>query len=461
MILPHFNTGLAISMLAIALLVAGCGRGDNPESSSSSGPALPEQPAQDFLSRTFATYQTATSYRDQGVVRLSVSINDRIQRETAPLNVSFHNQMFLLSAYDVRMWSDAKQVLLWLEDPTTDHHDSQVRVQRRKSGTRLQLEELLDDTIITERLNAGLAGPAPQLEWLFAPEPMEKLFQSENKIRYDGHETIDGTPCVIVHAQAGDDVYRFFIARDSMLIRRVELPPPRAEVIALATGADPLNVRVMGLELDLVGATLQPPAEMLQRPPMPQRPQWVHALVPLPPSPPSASLGRSLNNVRFGTELERELTSDGTVVVVFVADRVDLTDGGAMLTPHSAQSIASLNLWRQLLPGSMKRRLRSFAIVDNSSIAAELNQPGSLPALVDAQQRFQDATKTRPGDLVIIDGQRKVAWVQSGLNASGLPAFGTVVGDVLNKIEVSQRLHEQWQSDQKAYREKITELSVR
>ena len=115
-----------------------------------------------------------------------------------------------VQAYDVHVWSEPKGTTVWIVDPTTNHHDSQV-LRLPPSDQPFQPQSLLADPVLNETLSAGLAGPPPQLDWLFADHPMERLFDENHEITFGQPRVLAGLTCETVLVNADGDHYRFWI----------------------------------------------------------------------------------------------------------------------------------------------------------------------------------------------------------------------------------------------------------
>lgn len=243
------------------------------------------QSAQDYLKATFARYRNARSYHDRGRVRLSVVDGGKSMVRTAPMSIWMDQTDVDLVAYDVRITIERSVLLAWVVDPASDNMDSQVmQVSLPLSRGRPSLEPVLADPILAGRLAAGLAGPPPQLEWLFANDPMSGLFVADHQFRFLADDRIDKRLCRCVQVSVLENnqtaEFRFYIDAAQGIIRRIDLPT------TTIPGSDgkPMNADI---RIELPDASFQPPKRRSLRNGFPQSPTYVGRFVPVPLPPPS------------------------------------------------------------------------------------------------------------------------------------------------------------------------------
>lgn len=479
----------ALVTLAVSISVlGGCGRTGPPADAGSSGGAEAEasfvsgasgagqgaaadrySPAEcrRWLAQVLTRYRTATSYRDRGFVTLELADGADTRSENAPLSAWYDRGVLVVSAYDVRLSSDPQGLRARILDADTDDWDGQVlyRAGGPREGEevgRPALRALLSDPVLAGRMSSGLAGPPPQLEWLFADEPMPGLFEPGIRFIDDGFGKLQGRRCrrirVIAPAAEGtfsrrrpdpasetgdaEESYRFWIDAERGLIRRVELP----DVVL------PGSPRVR-LTIELEGATFAPPAGPAPKVPMPARPRLVNHFVPLPPPQPPRLLGQRLP--RFSIQDlsgKRRLTerggTRGATLLVAVGD-----DDASRRT---AELIGS---WTRRLPKGLADRL-TVALLAEPAAVAGLPSASDLAIFRD-QGRITEAAGIPPGGLLLLGSDGTVAWVQPTITEIELPGLGAVVADVIGDVDVPGRLREQWREGVDAYRESLDDARVR
>ena len=417
----------------------GCTRSQSGQDNKTIGDAKQRLAAPEYLRAVFDRYHNAQSYRDAGVVRLSYQTDGKQQSESAPLSVFLSGSSLYLEAYDLRLLTDRKKLNAWITDPTTNNFDSQVLVQKMATQ-RPTLGDLLRDPILTEHLSAGLAGPPPQLDWLFADEPMKNLFQSGNRIEYLQDVERDGRKHVVISVSTQDEKYRFMIESLTSVIRQVDFPLPAAN----APGFD------AKLSLILDGATFVAPKESPTIDSLPRDARQVRRFVPLPPFPPSKALGRQPKPLkatdRAGKTLVTQNGSDRDATVVLQASK--------QLAPNL---VAEFAVWYRAIPQKTKARLRVIVSSNDPNVSALLERY-SIPVVT---HDFRESISDSSGwNLLILDRKGQIAWLQSLRSSSELSALGPIIGDVLEGIDVPSRLRQQSRTDVAAYRKALAAAQI-
>ncbi len=410
--------------------------------------AFNEKSARESLREVFARYHSASSYRDQGQVRLTFQERGQTRSEVAPLGVWFHEDTVYLRAYDTRLWSDAKGFTAWIVDPSTNNFDSQV-MRSSPLGRRPELKELLTDPVLIQYVAAGQAGPPPQLEWLFAEEPMQGLFQKEHKFEFGEQYSIEAKSCQAIAVEAGQYRYVFYVDVQTGLIRQVELP---SITIPAAPNLPPQTMR---LTLELTGATFDTPKGTPTADSLPKNPKFVGRFVPPPPPSPQSQLGHSLKPFVLQTEtgitFDFSDDSDGQQITAIVCVGEDA---------QAVASIVQLHQWNRGLNTKLRDRVRSAVFVnDLQSLSPKmktwLKEEVRLPLIVTERREFVEQTGIIPGAFLLVDSSSRLIWIQPVLTPETLPTVGAIISDVLNGVDVPVRMAEQTKRDQKAYEESL------
>ncbi len=433
-----------------------------------------------YLRAVFTRYRTASSYRDQAQVVLEYQQDGQRQRQVAPLKVWYDRGRLHVEAYDVQMRSRANGMICRVFDSTSDDLDSQVLFapppQRAASNgvtaDRPALDVLLSDPVLAERVAGGLAGPPPQLEWLFADEPMPGLFAAGVQLGYSDDGEIQGHRCHRITAETEGERYVFWIDAVRGLFRRIELP----ELVVPAAMRDSMenhlgeqmgqaeeagqadktgrDVRAMQLRVDLREATFGPPDGDPPTIALPPDPKYVRQFVPLPPPEPPESLGKKLPPFSLQDQTgELTLTQQGsdrelTLIVAVGEDAVSRT------------SRAIIEDWAGRLPEDFADRIRTVLLVDRDA-DRPLSFESGLPVVPDPQGWLSARLMVPPGGLAITAQDGTIAWLQPQLTAAHLPSLGAVVADILGGVDVPARLREQWRSDVDSYRAELERQQVR
>ncbi|NNE00736.1 MAG: hypothetical protein HKN47_25755 [Pirellulaceae bacterium] len=398
--------------------------------------------AEQFLESVFARYRSAESYRDQARVRLSLRHNGRVVNELAPLSVWFDRNSLYVEAYDVRLRSHPSGRTAWIKDSTTRDFDSQV-VRLPPLDGRPPIDQLLTDAVLNDRIAAGLAGPPPQLEWLFAETPMAGLFDGKQKIAFGRRREIEDRPCLAVHVVADQEHYRFWIDQTEGVIRRVDLPSILVPMQHQTISGDSVAESML-LTLELRQATFQSPNTQPSLAELPARPKFVDQFVPLPPAQPAANLGTTpgefatrdqTGQIRLSNRgSDREVT-----VLVFALGNSSAVHASTLLTR-----------WVGMMTSELRTRLR-VALVSDEAGFRQVPRQNTIPIFIDQHAEVLTAMGAAEGDVIILNRNGTIQWVQSGLNSESLTQIGLIVGDVLDGIDVPTRARQQWRSDQLTY----------
>jgi hypothetical protein len=441
----------------LAILVLGCGRRSSETESTrntnlvveATDASLRSSSPRKYLEAVFARYRDSSSYRDRGVVRLDYQVGNRRESTTAPMQVWFDRDRLYFEAYDVRLWSDGDFVTAWINDADSKDFDSQVLRVPAISG-RPTIKMLLSDPILADRISAGLAGPPPQLDWLFAGRPMAELFAAEHRFEFGDALAIGGRLCRGIRVHAGSELYQFWVDETLGVIRLVELPA----IMAPAAPGKPLQS--MSLSLELVDPVFDQARVGPDIAPLPVRPEYVRRFVPLPPEEPAAILGsrspsfRMVDEQRNLTVTNRSSDLDCTILVHF-AD-----------APQALESIRAIDQWSASMNEGLKRRLRIAVLVDRQ-LAGRVPDDLSLAVLMD-DDRLAQSLGLPAGGLLILDGGGRVAWIQPHLPPAvpqALATLGAIVGDILSGVDVPARIRAQWSDQVAEYRRSLDRESVR
>jgi hypothetical protein len=434
------------ALLAMAILLGGCSRSGTDETLQADAVKHDGMTAEQYLGSVFARYRSAESYRDEGQVRLSYHVGDQVKSEVAPLRLWFDRNVLYLDAYDVHLRHTPDRFTAWITDPTSDNFDSQV-VRTAASPGRPSIDNLLSDTVLRERVVAGLAGPPPQLDWLFAAKPMERLFDGPYQIRFGKSVTVDQQDCLTVVVLADDEVYRFAVDRRRGVIRRVQLPsilaPVRFQTNGMENSSAGSPSQAIRLTLELDGATFESPTEQPALAQLPRLPRFVSHFIPLPPDEPSRIL-----QTRIGRFNVRD--QSGRVTLTHHGFDVDYT---VMLFsdnhPSQMASAANLIQWVAVMPSSVRHRI-GVALLVNEEAFRLLPRDCPLPLFVDDGE-IRKTVSVEQGDLVIVNRDAQVVWFQKGVTPESIVQLGRIVGDLLDGVDVPARLQSQWQSDSRTY----------
>ncbi len=393
-----------------------------------------------LLKSTFQRYRAAESYSDNARVRLAYDVGGRRESQLAPLNVRLDQRNFYVEAYSLRCYCDSRQTLSWVKDDATHDFDGQVSV-RQAPSQRGDWEQLTLDPVFQQQLSAGLGGPPPQLDWLFAAEPMKRLFEGQHHFEFGSEQSIENHLCQSVIVRADSKRYVFWIDRDETIIREVELPT------VIAAPAPNLPPQEMTLTVQLSAATFQPSSQPPTIDALPSSPHYVESFVPLPPIEPVSALGNKLSQHMLG-QLSMNPRDDAatlrvTPVVVSFRD--------ANVSQAVTQLLA---YWRKHLPSEMSSRVKIFQVVLDTNVRQERNSPVTI--INDDPRAWSDPLGMSSGGIAVISAAGELAWTQPTVLPNELPNLGVIVTDILQGVDVPGRLNAEWQSAQAAYQAELT-----
>ncbi len=412
-------------------------------------------------------------YADDGQVVLRAQAGNSstpLQTETAPLRVYFDRRTLKLDAYMARIRvhassnepanasSERTEMVAWFEEPESSHFDQQVLRQRWQSPSadRLRLEQVLNDEVLRSRLSAGLAGPPPQLEWLLADRPMQKLFKSRSQFEWLSPAAIDNTELQRIQVTSEREQFVFWIEPHTSLIWRVELP-----LSDLPTSN--LNTDHWSLSLELHGATFQPSSSGENETTTYEvgpgfQAKWVRAFVPLPPRPPAETLGRS-----FPLDYLGQAGVNG-----------DLGEFLIIAQPPAERDAwpVWLQTWQQFLPTVVSPQLGNTQLIfvtsdrelvrtlrDWPTASVSIVSTSSIEKLLRQLRLADDATvllKTSGPD----PAAGKVLLSESGTNTSTLANIVAVIRDSMAGVDVPARIHADYEAIVREYESRVKQQLV-
>ncbi|MEO9594465.1 hypothetical protein [Rhodopirellula bahusiensis] len=413
----------------------------------------------DRLRQIFARYRGSSYYQDTSEVVLRVVpmadasselFSGGKQEQRAPFRVRWTGRQLDVQAYSVRLRasepSQSNQVELnaWFDEPETRHFDSQmlVDVWQQPENQRLDLDRVLADEVLRSKLSAGLAGPPPQLEWLFAGDPMSGIFEPTAKLKWLSDANFAGQKMRRIAAETEGKSYVFWIDPTVSVIRRVELPLPMIE------GLDP---RQSSLTLEFRRAEFAPdPGEDAAsrfdfQPPF--TPQRVSRFVPVPPPPPSSTLGRRLPN-----DAMRALRPDGEAseLVVF-----RLSEDEEVSATEPRWIAAAITQSRQ----SNLSRVRWVVATEDAGFRRELATAWSGAVTVLDASSLTDVfglLRLSPGCAAVIDSDQTVLLTERQINASSVGNVMAALVDDAAGVDVPAKIQADYKQLSRAYEAELS-----
>lgn len=405
-----------------------------------------------LLASTLTNYQNAGSYRDDGRATLMYQVGDDLQNRQAPMNVWLDRNELYIETYDVRLTSDPRGLTAWIADPITENFDSQVLKSPPIPG-RPTTQALLADSILSTRIAAGLAGPPPQLEWLFAAQPMQPLFAGGHTFGYGTTRSIQGRQCrsITVDANAdstGHQHYEFLIDTTAGIIRQVTLPT----IVAPIRPSSP--PQPIAISIDFVDATFAPPAVAPAVDRLPTSPKYVRQMVALPPKRPARIMGAMPKPFSVDDSSRRlRMTHNGidrpiTIVVRLSSD------------PATLAAVAAAHAMADQMPPQMEQQVRVAILADRDAVKLNPDEV-RLPVFVDTNDRAASSLEIEPGAAVILDRRGIVAWIENELTIVTAPPLAVILADIIAGVDVPERLRDQWTAQVTQYDQDLARAMVR
>ena len=298
-------------------LAGGCG-------GQKSGPATPavnsvSRPAKDaaaisaseILKRLLATYRGATTYWDDGIVKLEFRQQGQLQGDQWPSAVKFARPNRLsLTAFQATIKCDGKDWKAAIEDPLTNNVDGQILV--RPAPTKIQLNDLAADPLLYDIVASRLRRQPIQLELLLESGGLAAAFGKDVACKRLDDGEIGNRPHFRIEVPSPGGSFVFWIDQQNFLLSRLDYPVA-ALLPELAT--DP-SVTDLRLSAELANATIGekiPAAEFsMEVPPNARRMQaFVIPPRPLPSTLFGKTPGASKSGDYFFTDLEGKPVSAG------------------------------------------------------------------------------------------------------------------------------------------------------
>jgi cytochrome c biogenesis protein CcmG/thiol:disulfide interchange protein DsbE len=186
--------------------------------------------AQRVLDAMVAAYRQATSYSDQGYVRLDMKVADREIDERLPFSVAMvrPNQL-RMDIYTATLVCDGHTLRASLQGLAG-------QVLQREAPSAFSLRSVYCDPLLGQAMHQGPAGGAPQLPLLVDPEPLKSLLQTARKVALLQTARLGEFTCDRVSIVGPEGTGVWWIDQQSRLLRRVELPVDDIKRQAAAEG---------------------------------------------------------------------------------------------------------------------------------------------------------------------------------------------------------------------------------
>ncbi|MCH2128545.1 MAG: hypothetical protein MK179_05345, partial [Pirellulaceae bacterium] len=248
--------------------------------------------ASEVLRGMIQKYQQATSYSDQGVIRVTqISAEQQVQ-QSAPFAVQFERSGRLrVRAYEILLASDGKRLRARYMDPSVP--DLSRQTLDVAAPSEMDLAMLQFDNFLWEHLDGGMGGLPVSLRLLLDSDALADVFAEDVDLELQTPQMIGDDRCYVVGAKSAGGAVEFWVDAKDFILRRFEYP-----------ALDGFRLRA-----DFVGASWQVTGSdgAFQLPKQEQVRRVTHFVIPPQPLP-TKIFGQAVNRFEF-REVGGELIS--------------------------------------------------------------------------------------------------------------------------------------------------------
>ncbi len=443
MVVNSSRLTLFCTSLFVLLIVVGCDRTEEiisgPQANKASTTRLTsgKVSATEILDQCIKRYSQASSYQDQGQVRLRYTLDGTNLEDMAPLAIAFERPNRLgIKAYRVTAGVTQDRWRMRIGDDEDSPTPKQI--VSRNLPDWATLEWLKSDSVAMQYLSAGMAGIPPQLDLLLDPSPMKGLIDESATISLGGAEMIADRSCYVISVVRAKAEYRLWIDQADWLVRRMELPQSKLPPEMLQDK----RVQQISLSLEFNHARFDHPvdwklwsvAEFTGQ-------QLVSHFVVPPPPLPTALLGKKIPAFRLNSSTGAEVVNTGAVagekthVLLWLADH-----------PASRASADQLAVVARNLPTSWRDKVNITAVwaepnPPRGRTLANIGETWNLPmsVAIDTQAVGRDvfAIAEAPA-LVVLDSENRLQIMEE----RGNPLLAQMLPGILERIVAGENLAE-------------------
>lgn len=221
--------GRAVSsaLLGCLLMAGGCGErtpvGEPSTTVNGAPDASANLTAEELLPQMQQAYRDASSYRDEGELRLSYRDAQGTVSDATPFSVCFERPGKLrMRAYRVDAGSDGKLWRIRVLDPESHDHDGQVVV--RPAAPQLTLDDVYQDGALVQMVRQQMGDGPPQLDLLLGAGELSSPDGAQVTKRLETPAEIDGRTCYRLRIGEAPESYLFWIDQASLELLRLEYP---------------------------------------------------------------------------------------------------------------------------------------------------------------------------------------------------------------------------------------------
>ena len=432
----------AACSVSLALVTAiGCFPAPQQQSAQSpnSPPVAPLAPtalsdsssAGEILAQLLKTYRSATTYRDEGVVKFEFSQGGRWSRQSWPCAVAFARPNKLsLAAFQATLKCDGREWKARLEDPQTNHLDGQVVV--RPAPANIQLTDLAADQLLYDIISSQLRRQPIQLELLLESAGLAAAFGADVACQKLADGQTNGRTCFRVQVPTPGGPFVFWIDKQDSRLLRLDYP---VESLLPDLASDP-TAADLRLSVEMIGAQIGMPIDdshfALE---VPADGKPVRSFV-VPPQPlPSQLFGQRPAAYQFtgldGTKVDPSQFAGKIAVLVWYHDN-----------PACEATLQQVSAARQRLTGDEAVAFYAIATDPTSASNKDLEDrlagwKVELPIVRDLEA-FGDKSfriEVQP-TLVVLDAQGRVQIFQPG----GNPQLADQIVQIVERLKMGTDL---------------------
>lgn len=409
--------------------------------------------ARRLLERVIQNYRTTAQYSDRGRVILRYNQAGIEHQDEAPLSLAFiRNRNLHLTAYASELAIYQGRMRATIVDPMTMNMGGQM-LDLPLLEPSFGLKEIYSDPTFVHFSTVGLGGPSPQLELLLSDDPLAGLFQGESRISLIEPSTMGSSLCDRLAIQSNALQYMLWIDRETLVIRRVELPTSGTEL-----ASDP-SVSSIRLSIELDEAKMSVSADETWRLARPNDALAVRQFVLPPPEIISENLGRQLQTFQLrDSHNEFTVTENGsdraTTVLLWIADH-----------PASRAAAAQLQIIADQRDLASNRNVRFLLVMAEptpppSNATAELLRSWNigLSFCNDYQAVGRDVFGVHEApSLCILGKQGELQWFAPRVGPEMGGDLPAILADLEKGVNIGGDIATRYSQDQETYRRLLVE----
>jgi thiol-disulfide isomerase/thioredoxin len=215
--------------------------GSEQQTSSTKRPKWSDPPAtaEDVLKRMATAYQNASSYHDNGRVRMTFERDGQTFDDSANFAVSLvRPNRIRMQVYKATVVCDGTTMRAKISELPD-------QVLSREAPKTLTPKSIYGNRILGKALSSGIVGPPLQSFLLLGDDPLREVLMGSPELILAEPGTIDGRDCYRVRLVRAGDAAVFWVDQQSYVLRRLEMPTEQLRQGMLEQGGDVGRVSVV------------------------------------------------------------------------------------------------------------------------------------------------------------------------------------------------------------------------